>query len=86
MPRAASPSRNICETSPVTGTGRCIGNADEISTASRMPRCVKCSCSMNAPSNGAGGHLNGCPSTETRTLPPSKSGSASRRRSAPASV
>ena len=34
-----------------------------------MPRCVKYSCSRNAPSNGAGGHLKGCPSTETRTLP-----------------
>ena len=37
MPRAASPSRNICETSPVTGTGRCIGNVVAICTASRIP-------------------------------------------------
>ena len=86
MPRAASASRNICDTSPVTGTGRCIGNVDVICTESRMPRCVKYSCSRNAPSNGAGGHLKGCPSTETRTLPPSKSASASRSRSAPATV
>ena len=32
MPRAASPSRNICETSPVTGTGRCIGKVVVICT------------------------------------------------------
>jgi len=35
---AASASRNISETSPVTGTGRCIGNVDVICTESRMPR------------------------------------------------
>jgi hypothetical protein len=86
IPRAASPSRNICATSPVTGTGFCIGKTDEISTRSSMPRCLKCSWIMKAPSNGAGGHLNGCPSTVTSTLPPPNSSSVSRRRSAPARV
>ena len=86
MPRSASPSRNICDTSPVTGTGRCMGNVDVISTESRMPRSVKSSCIRNAPSNGAGGHLNGAPSTDTRTLPPPKPASSSRSRSAPAIV
>src|SRR3954451_11655429 len=57
MSRAASASRNICETSAVTGTGRSIGNAEVICTDSRMPRCVKYSCNRNAPSNGAGGHV-----------------------------
>ena len=86
MPRSASPSRNICATSPVTGTGRCMGKVDVNSTESRMPRSVKSSCMRNAPSNGAGGHLNGCPSTDTRTLPPPNSASTSRNRSAPAIV
>jgi len=36
----------------------------------------------NEPSKGAGGHLNGCPSTDTSTPPPWKSVNASRRRSA----
>src|SRR5919197_1018002 len=78
--RAASASRNICATSPVTGTGRAIGNVVAISTESRMPCCVKCSCSRKEPSNGAGGHLKGCPRTETSTLPPLKSASAARGR------
>src|ERR1700753_1469782 len=82
LPREASASRNICETGPVTGTGRCIGKVVAICTASRIPWCVKCSCRRNDPSNGAGGHLNGCPRTDTSTRPPSKSASASRKRSA----
>ena len=44
MPRAASASRNIRDTSPVTGTGPCIGNVDVSCTESRMPRRVKYSC------------------------------------------
>jgi hypothetical protein len=47
--RAARPSRNICETSPVAGTGRFIGNVVAICTASRLPCCVNCSCNRNDP-------------------------------------
>ena len=59
IPRSSSALRNTCETSLVTGTGAAIGKVIRMSTASRTPRLTSRSCSRNAPSNGAGGHLKG---------------------------
>ena len=48
------------------------------------PRSRKWSCSSSAASNGAGGHLNGCPRIPITIVPESKSGSTPRIPSAPA--
>ena len=55
MPRAASPSRNICATSP-GHWNRPLHREGRTRPRPRrpLPRGLKCSCNMNAPSNGAG--------------------------------
>ena len=70
MSRAASSSRNRCETSGVTGTGADIGATTLISVSSLSPASTRSSCNRNAPSKGAGGHLYGCPRTPIRIVPP----------------
>ena len=83
MSRAASSSRNRCETSSVTGTGFDIGARTRSVVRSRIPRSTSWSWRRKAPSNGAGGHLNGWPRIARRIVPPVNAGSASRSRSAP---
>ena len=84
MPRSAKAASSARDVSGDGGTGIENGITREISHASRTPRATRSSCSSNAASLGAGGHLNGAPQTPTIARPRENAGSSSRSRAAPA--
>ena len=83
-PALVEQSQDRDETSSEIGIGFGIGVTRWMVVASRSPRRARRSCSMNAASYGAGGHLKKPPSTPITIEPPRKSGSTSRIAAAPA--
>ena len=84
MPRAPSSWRILSDATGEIGIGIPIGVMTLIDVGLAVERCFMKSWSMSAASYGAAGHLKKGPRIEMTTSPPSKDGSISPTRSAPA--